>query len=549
MTTALRSLRSAVSSAHMEGPGSENALTLPPGKGHLQPGQEGGGGGLKMRGLPGRAALGDIGNNAAPLNRGGMNAKKDGLIRKEPLKPARALAKQKGTSNLLPAQPHVEHPLVGGPTTRSKSMSSPEPMEVVEMAETASHGVMEVETDGFHGVNKSIPGPVEDIDEDDRENPQLAADYVNEIYAYMRELEARQNIRENYLALQGGKVVIKPKMRNLLVDWMVDVHTQFSLLQETLYLSVAILDRFLQVKASTLTTKQLQLVGVSAMFVASKYEEMYPPEIGDFVYITDKAYTESQIRKMEITIISSLDFELGRPLPLNFLRRNSKAGFVDAQAHTLAKYVMELSLVEYRMAHVPPSVLAGDFVYITDKAYTESQIRKMEITIISSLDFELGRPLPLNFLRRNSKAGFVDAQAHTLAKYVMELSLVEYRMAHVPPSVLAAASLGFAMKVLDSSNASLVDLWTPTLVHYTSYTLEDIASSLMAIADIVQSINTEDDNNAQTESGTSSSSSSSSSKKRLRAVKTKYSSKKFIKIALLPQLRESVTKQMAEGHF
>ncbi|XP_059098138.1 G2/mitotic-specific cyclin-B2-like [Tigriopus californicus] len=286
----------------------------------------------------------------------------------------------------------------------------------------------------------------------------------------MRELEARQNIRENYLALQGGKVVIKPKMRNLLVDWMVDVHTQFSLLQETLYLSVAILDRFLQVKASTLTTKQLQLVGVSAMFVASKYEEMYPPEIGDFVYITDKAYTESQIRKMEITIISSLDFELGRPLPLNFLRRNSKAGFVDAQAHTLAKYVMELSLVEYRMAHVPPSVLA-------------------------------------------------------------------------------AASLGFAMKVLDSSNASLVDLWTPTLVHYTSYTLEDIASSLMAIADIVQSINTEDDNNAQTESGTSSSSSSSSSKKRLRAVKTKYSSKKFIKIALLPQLRESVTKQMAEGHF
>eukprot|EP00094_Tigriopus_californicus_P004729 TCALIF_04549-PA protein Name:"Similar to G2/mitotic-specific cyclin-B (Patella vulgata)" AED:0.22 eAED:0.22 QI:236/0.8/0.83/1/0.8/1/6/328/454 len=454
----------------MEGPGSENALTLPPGKGHLQPGQEGGGGGLKMRGLPGRAALGDIGNNAAPLNRGGMNAKKDGLIRKEPLKPARALAKQKGTSNLLPAQPHVEHPLVGGPTTRSKSMSSPEPMEVVEMAETASHGVMEVETDGFHGVNKSIPGPVEDIDEDDRENPQLAADYVNEIYAYMRELEARQNIRENYLALQGGKVVIKPKMRNLLVDWMVDVHTQFSLLQETLYLSVAILDRFLQVKASTLTTKQLQLVGVSAMFVASKYEEMYPPEIGDFVYITDKAYTESQIRKMEITIISSLDFELGRPLPLNFLRRNSKAGFVDAQAHTLAKYVMELSLVEYRMAHVPPSVLA-------------------------------------------------------------------------------AASLGFAMKVLDSSNASLVDLWTPTLVHYTSYTLEDIASSLMAIADIVQSINTEDDNNAQTESGTSSSSSSSSSKKRLRAVKTKYSSKKFIKIALLPQLRESVTKQMAEGHF
>ena len=152
---------------------------------------------------------------------------------------------------------------------------------------------------------------------------------------------------------------IKPKMRNLMVDWLVEVHTQFSLLQETLYLTVAILDRYLQVSADKVPTKELQLVGVTAMFIASKYEEMYPPEIGDFVYITDKAYTEKQILRKEIVIISTLSFDLGRPLPLNFLRRNSKAGVVDAKTHTVAKYVMELCLVDYEMCHVAPSVTAG----------------------------------------------------------------------------------------------------------------------------------------------------------------------------------------------
>ena len=73
-----------------------------------------------------------------------------------------------------------------------------------------------------------------------------------------------------------------PKMRAVLIDWMVEVHHQFSMLQETLYLTIAILDRFLQKSASKISRKSLQLVGVTAMFIASKYEEMYAPEIGEF---------------------------------------------------------------------------------------------------------------------------------------------------------------------------------------------------------------------------------------------------------------------------
>jgi cyclin B len=74
------------------------------------------------------------------------------------------------------------------------------------------------------------------------------------------------------------------------------------------------------------------------MLIASKYEEMYAPEIADFVYITDNAYTNADIRKTDCSILRALDFNLGRPLPLHFLRRNSKAGEVCA-IYILGQYM------------------------------------------------------------------------------------------------------------------------------------------------------------------------------------------------------------------
>ena len=77
-------------------------------------------------------------------------------------------------------------------------------------------------------------------------------DYVNEIYEYMRMMERAQSVKKDYL---GGKTgVIIPKMRSVLVEWLVEVHQQFALLQETLYLSVAVLDRYMQVTESVVRT-------------------------------------------------------------------------------------------------------------------------------------------------------------------------------------------------------------------------------------------------------------------------------------------------------
>lgn len=84
----------------------------------------------------------------------------------------------------------------------------------------------------------------------------------------------------------------------------------------------------LHLQSNVVEKTKLQLVGVTAMLIASKYEEMYAPEVRDFVYITDNAYTSAAIRSMEQKMLNDLDFSLGNPLCLHFLRRNSRAGDV-----------------------------------------------------------------------------------------------------------------------------------------------------------------------------------------------------------------------------
>lgn len=120
---------------------------------------------------------------------------------------------------------------------------------------------------------------------------------------------------------------------------------------------------------------KIQLVGVTAFFIASKFEEIYPPDIKDFVMICDKLYHKKDIIKMELAILKSLKFELGRPLPLHFLRRNSKAAHADSRIHALAKYLMELTLVEYDCAHWNPSLLAATSLYVTLKILGDSSTK------------------------------------------------------------------------------------------------------------------------------------------------------------------------------
>ncbi|XP_005393891.1 PREDICTED: G2/mitotic-specific cyclin-B2 isoform X1 [Chinchilla lanigera] len=278
-----------------------------------------------------RAVLEEIGNRVT--TRGAQAAKKAQNTR-APGQLARAtnVSKLKPTASVKPVQMEMLAPKGPSPTPEDVSMK---------------------EENLCQAFSDTLLCKVEDIDTEDWENPQLCSDYVKDIYQYLRQLEVLQSISPRFL---DGRD-INGRMRAILVDWLVQVHSKFRLLQETLYMCVAIMDRFLQ--AQPVSRKKLQLVGITALLLASKYEEMFSPNIEDFVYITDNAYTSAQIREMETLILKELKFELGRPLPLHFLRRASKAGEVDVEQHTLAKYLMELTLTDYDMVHYHPSKVAA----------------------------------------------------------------------------------------------------------------------------------------------------------------------------------------------
>ena len=194
----------------------------------------------------------------------------------------------------------------------------------------------------------------EDIDIDDREDPQQCAEYVEEIMSHLRAKEVEYLAPPDYMEAQAD---INPKMRAILVDWIVEVHLKFKLLQETLYLCINVIDRFLAKRQ--VARNKLQLVGISSLLIASKYEEIYAPEVRDFVYICDQAYTKDEILKMERAILATLNFALVAPSPLHFLRRFSKAAHSDLETHTLCKYLIELTLVDYECVQYLPSTVAA----------------------------------------------------------------------------------------------------------------------------------------------------------------------------------------------
>jgi hypothetical protein len=155
---------------------------------------------------------------------------------------------------------------------------------------------------------------------------------------------------------------INEKMRAILVDWIIEVHLKFKLLPETLFLTISLIDRYLervQVKRN-----YLQLVGVTSMLVASKYEEIYAPEVKDFVYITDKAYTNEEIFEMEHSILSTLEFNVMIPSSYRFLERFTKIADATPKMVNLARYLIELPLIEQRMLKYSPSNLAASSVYL-----------------------------------------------------------------------------------------------------------------------------------------------------------------------------------------
>lgn len=146
-------------------------------------------------------------------------------------------------------------------------------------------------------------------------------------------------------------------MRSILMEWVVQVHARFNLLPETLFLAVNCIDRFLSVKPVSIA--KLQLVGATALLVAAKYEEVSHPSLEEMQFMVSGGYDALEIRKAERFMLSMLKFDLGWPGPMSFLRRISKADDYDLQTRTLAKYLLEVTILDERFVACTPSFLAA----------------------------------------------------------------------------------------------------------------------------------------------------------------------------------------------
>ncbi|KAK8797066.1 hypothetical protein WA158_004276 [Blastocystis sp. Blastoise] len=200
------------------------------------------------------------------------------------------------------------------------------------------------------------------IDSKDRGNPQAVSQYASNIVKHWLKVEKKFCVNPNYMASQQ---YITYKMREILLDWLTDVHIKFKLVPETMYLTTNIIDRYLE--KNEISKHNLQLVGVTSMLIASKYEEIYFPEISDFSYITDQAYTPDQIRTMEGQIVNSLQFEFTVPTIYNFLQRYLKVCEDNPIVAPMACYIAHRSLQAYSMLKYTPSVKAASSVYLARK--------------------------------------------------------------------------------------------------------------------------------------------------------------------------------------
>ncbi|XP_013134762.1 PREDICTED: G2/mitotic-specific cyclin-B1 [Papilio polytes] len=283
-----------------------------------------------------------------------------------------------------------------------------------------------------------LPHDIEDIDASDN-SPLLMSIYIKDIYQYLTELEEKYPIEKDHFKNQTH---ITGKMRSTLLEWLAEVQHQFSMLLETFQISVGIVDRYLQI-VSDLPRNKLQLVGITALFIASKYEEIYAPNVNDFIYVTDCAYSKEELFQCERDIIVKLGYCLARPIPLSFLRRYVKAA------------------------------------------------------------------------RGTSKI-------HHLAKYLVDLSLVEYTTAHYRPSEVAAAAICLSLHL--HSSKTLPEVWTPTLTYYSGYSLQHIKPIIKKLAEIVVDV----ENN------------------KFKALYKIYSSAELGKVSTLPQLRSESVYRLAE---
>lgn len=190
-------------------------------------------------------------------------------------------------------------------------------------------------------------------------DPQVNNEYLIEMYHNLKLEEKNVKPLFGYMKNQSD---INEKMRAMLVDWLIDVHFKFKLKSDTLFLTIWLVDKYLSLKR--VKRNKLQLIGVTCMLIACKYEEIYSPEVFDFVYITENSYEKKDIIDLEMEILTLLDFNVTVPTSNSFYEIISSILCFSVQEFFLGKYLLEMFLLDYRSLKYKPSEIADTICFI-----------------------------------------------------------------------------------------------------------------------------------------------------------------------------------------
>ena len=218
----------------------------------------------------------------------------------------------------------------------------------------------------------------------------IEKDYIMDNLNYLFQREKSSLLNPNYLK---NHPTVNRKKRSTLVDWLVDVAHNYEYSEDALFLSISYIDCFLS--RSDIKMSELQLLGVTALFIACKYEEPQGEclRLSECILLADRAYTRPQIREMEIRILKMLNFKLGMPTASTFLSIFSVLGKLTSKEITLAKYFVELSLVDgERTLRFLPSVQAASASLLGRCA--AAKLKPSEVTTSKVFGYDLDRLRP-----------------------------------------------------------------------------------------------------------------------------------------------------------
>ena len=201
----------------------------------------------------------------------------------------------------------------------------------------------------------------------ENENIQIPIEYIDSIYYNLlleEEIGIESKAEYNYMKNQNE---INEQMRSILIDWILDVHFKFGFTDETLFMTINIIDRYLTIEK--ITRNKLQLLGITSLMIACKHEEIDLPKANDFIYITDNAYNRKEVFIMENEILKKLNFSLCHPSPIKFYELITYSFKFNKKKFYMGKYLMESFLVDLKNIKYKPSIIACACVYIVMKFF------------------------------------------------------------------------------------------------------------------------------------------------------------------------------------